>query len=392
MKRLFWTAWGVCVSIAAVSFFRPMAMDSQIADTYWLQVAAYNGGVRLLVLDGDPSVSPTAATSIERSKSRSRRALNAYPCFLYTVREHVLDEAGTTVDALVISLPFLASLLVIAAVSLLLRANKRWGAPLKLIWAELWRMPREKRRLFVYMRRGMIAVSMTLAICFAVLGNLSYQTLPSGAGFFGERFAIGRKRTSEYYRTPAMKAKRKASIKPGCGSDMSDIADVYAKFAARQKSQLGIEIWLGSIAFHLYKANRIPKNSANPMVLRFGGIRYAQGASAGPAITCPMFLYLNNPGPNSLGYTRTLFFPSWMLFVLLSAWPLIAFLRGPFRRAQRRFANRCFFCGYNLTGLIEPRCPECGTRMEPNWAIVNGYAQMKTEDADRRINEPLTVE
>lgn len=31
------------------------------------------------------------------------------------------------------------------------------------------------------------------------------------------------------------------------------------------------------------------------------------------------------------------------------------------RRRRRYLTGRCINCGYNLTGLTEPRCPECGT-------------------------------
>lgn len=29
--------------------------------------------------------------------------------------------------------------------------------------------------------------------------------------------------------------------------------------------------------------------------------------------------------------------------------------------------GHCWDCGYNLTGLSEPRCPECGSQFDPDW-------------------------
>ena len=57
-------------------------------------------------------------------------------------------------------------------------------------------------------------------------------------------------------------------------------------------------------------------------------------------------------------------FPCWALVLLFSAWPIIAFVRGPYRRAGRRAKGFCLQCGYNLTGLVEPRCPECGCAVQ----------------------------
>ncbi|HNQ23832.1 MAG TPA: hypothetical protein PKK06_12120 [Phycisphaerae bacterium] len=52
--------------------------------------------------------------------------------------------------------------------------------------------------------------------------------------------------------------------------------------------------------------------------------------------------------------------PFWALFVVLMVQPTVVFFRGPWRRRRRRRHGQCIRCGYNLTGLTEPRCPECG--------------------------------
>ena len=50
------------------------------------------------------------------------------------------------------------------------------------------------------------------------------------------------------------------------------------------------------------------------------------------------------------------------LFFLALSGVLIAFDRF---QASRRFRRGlCPKCGYNLTGLTEPRCPECGNDVE----------------------------
>ncbi len=52
--------------------------------------------------------------------------------------------------------------------------------------------------------------------------------------------------------------------------------------------------------------------------------------------------------------------PIWFLTLLILAYPFLILIRGPMRRRRRRLRNECIHCGYSLTGLIEPRCPECG--------------------------------
>ena len=50
----------------------------------------------------------------------------------------------------------------------------------------------------------------------------------------------------------------------------------------------------------------------------------------------------------------------WLIWPLVGAWPVWAFVHGPLTRWHRRRHGRCLHCGYDLTGLTEPRCPECG--------------------------------
>jgi len=52
--------------------------------------------------------------------------------------------------------------------------------------------------------------------------------------------------------------------------------------------------------------------------------------------------------------------PMWFTSLLLVAYPIVALVRE-IRRRRRRRRGFCRKCGYNLTGLSEPRCPECGT-------------------------------
>lgn len=56
--------------------------------------------------------------------------------------------------------------------------------------------------------------------------------------------------------------------------------------------------------------------------------------------------------------------PVWALVIPLMIPPIRDSVRER-RRLRRKKRNECLECGYNLTGLVEPRCPECGTRIIP---------------------------
>ncbi len=51
----------------------------------------------------------------------------------------------------------------------------------------------------------------------------------------------------------------------------------------------------------------------------------------------------------------------WAVPALLAFVPLLVFVRGPLRRCLRCRRGLCENCAYDLTGLTEARCPECGT-------------------------------
>ena len=64
-------------------------------------------------------------------------------------------------------------------------------------------------------------------------------------------------------------------------------------------------------------------------------------------------------------YRRTwLVFPLWLstaALALICAFPVA---QGPLRRQYRMRRGLCLHCGYDLTGNLSGRCPECGARVE----------------------------
>jgi hypothetical protein len=51
---------------------------------------------------------------------------------------------------------------------------------------------------------------------------------------------------------------------------------------------------------------------------------------------------------------------------LFLAYPVIVFVRGPYRRYCWREIGCCPQCGYSLIGNVSGVCPECGKRVDPN--------------------------
>lgn len=74
-----------------------------------------------------------------------------------------------------------------------------------------------------------------------------------------------------------------------------------------------------------------------------------------------------------------LFFPLWALFLMLALWPGTVLMRRGIRHFRAFSKGCCGGCGYDLTGLMSARCPECG-RAIPS----------RRDDID--VSEPVNVQ
>ena len=54
----------------------------------------------------------------------------------------------------------------------------------------------------------------------------------------------------------------------------------------------------------------------------------------------------------------------WGVTAVFITYPIIAFIRGRFRRWRELPSGQCRACSYDLTGNVSGVCPECGTPLE----------------------------
>lgn len=62
--------------------------------------------------------------------------------------------------------------------------------------------------------------------------------------------------------------------------------------------------------------------------------------------------------------------PLWPFFVFASMSPIVNWLWERHQLRRRRRRGHCETCGYNLTGSISGRCPECGAKTSKRNNIV----------------------
>ncbi len=91
------------------------------------------------------------------------------------------------------------------------------------------------------------------------------------------------------------------------------------------------------------------------------------------------YLCINQPN-ELLGMVAVifLFFVAPIAIFLLLLASLLSFLAS-----NHKGSNTCITCGYNLRGLTEPRCPECGTPFEPKLNDEQSEGSASTSDDDQ---------
>lgn len=111
---------------------------------------------------------------------------------------------------------------------------------------------------------------------------------------------------------------------------------------------------------------------------RYVGTRHTFALFSGDVVWAASVLIARGDPPTPPGLNvewrvsgTLVWFPMWeaRCYCVLPAWCLVsgfAPLAAPFRlRRARRFADHCCArCGYDLTGNVSGRCPECGTTRE----------------------------
>ena len=82
------------------------------------------------------------------------------------------------------------------------------------------------------------------------------------------------------------------------------------------------------------------------------------------------------------GYAR-IWVPFWFSVCVLSAYPCFVLLKTRLRRRlilERQLEGLCTQCGYDLTGLTEPRCPECSATITPTTATAQRVKALRLRD------------
>jgi hypothetical protein len=90
---------------------------------------------------------------------------------------------------------------------------------------------------------------------------------------------------------------------------------------------------------------------------------------------------------NSRRSTWELYVPASYIFSIISLPLVLAAYRSIWRRMRRRNDGHCARCGYNLTGLPEPRCPECGTPFERVTSVLDASSVGFCEVDSNKLRE-----
>ena len=360
MRKRVWMAWGVLVCLLIGSYFRPAAMDVHLTGTTWIQAAGAGGGVRLIVVLGDASVSPAAATLLDREIGTWRNMLYTSRWGRVEIKTFGLDTPGVEADVYRADVPLLFILLAILIVALTRAFWRRTGAPPRLIWAELRSPPPNKGRAARILHRGTVLTLTLLSIATSALWVGSHVRFPSDWNLSSEHAGVVAKSRREKV-AELLNALNAGTIQ----EKMDQLRKAQAETGMRPDWHLGVEVLPGELAIRYFTADIPAGQGGPPQRLSVVGVALEQEMVAFPTVSVASPLLAAAQPRNMLGLERSLVVKTWIVVLLLMAWPVWRFFRGPARRARRAAAGCCRRCGYDLTGLTEPRCPECGGDVDP---------------------------
>jgi len=376
MRKLIWVCSCVLLLAYVATYFRTAAFDYQLTHKTWIQVATADGCARLVVVSGDPSASSTAHIVIERDKNSWRHDASAAQWSRVPPWEGPVDTLGTIVLNYQFKAP-LAPVLVPLAFMLAIWVMERWGASLGLVWAELWTTPQFGRGAFGIVRRVLLAVSIVFAFGAALLWAASHVDPLPRLCYLGDHVAFV---TGEDDFDVSVLFKPSGAGPNAPDKSFAEIIDERIDELGRPKKYCSVQVTRERIAFRYYTADVTSGSVVMPVWHELAVFEFGQDRVELPYVASPLPMTefggpvgttVISTSSATAGLERTVILPLWSLVTLFGPWPLWCFLRGPVRRARRRAAGCCPPCGYNLTGLIDPRCPECGTAFDPEsvgWA------------------------
>ncbi len=330
------------ISVAGASFLRSFDWSASPWEGVACHVAIRDGNVRIIRMTAVSVASHIGVSPLERHIAQQRQVPTK--AFQWDSETRTLSDTTRVYDTIIGLTLFAPAYLAIFA-SVVLVPLVRRPSHGRLLIGELWRPSNRRtigRRILGWCRRGAMAVLVFVAGLFAIVWAQSHGLL---SGLSIRQYAVG-----------PLRIKSWGPIVSISGSE--ELVDPFVVLRTEQ----GIINLAGYV--RVPKAWPQPDHSLHWSAFRWrvsGPFTVRCGLGL-PQFTQEQLAYFGRTNPVRISASA----PLWAPTALFSAWPLWAFFRGPWRRSGRRADGICLQCGYDLTGLTEPRCPECGTPFEPS--------------------------
>jgi len=148
-----------------------------------------------------------------------------------------------------------------------------------------------------------------------------------------------------------------------------------------RRSRNGPDLWVSNGKLKLDALPDPPLSNGSLMLQQDDGHFWAQFLMIGSRRDlpqggrrwCTTFLLFERPSGISRGVVRLVRLPYWLV-ALVFLTPPAKHLVVIWRKRSRIRHGLCTNCAYDLRGLPEPRCPECGQLFQPQSTIDNQHS------------------